>query len=119
MGYQTDFDGQLTLNKQLSLDDYQWLKNFNDERHEETKYPGLYCQWIPTEDGKHIEWDGNEKFYDYVEWMKWLIENFFTPKGYVLNGKIDWEGEEQGDVGKIIVKDNVVTTKNAKLVYET
>jgi hypothetical protein len=80
--------------------------------------PGLWCQWTPSEDGEAIVWDEGEKFYDYVEWLKYLIENFLSPWGYKLNGEVMWQGEEQGDVGKIVVKDNVVTTKSARLVWE-
>ncbi|CAM6003868.1 unnamed protein product [Sphagnum balticum] len=32
--------------------------------------PGLWCQWRPSDDGMHIQWDGGEKFYNYVEWIK-------------------------------------------------
>lgn len=118
MGYTTNFEGQFNFNKQLSLNDHQWLKNWNDERHEDLESElSYYCQWIPTEDGLALKWDENEKFYAYTEWLEYLIKEFFAPKGYVLNGTVTWEGEEQGDVGKIIVKDNVVEVKKAKLVY--
>lgn len=70
--------------------------------------PDLYCQWIPTEDRLHIEWDGGEKFYSYVEWLEFLIKNILAPKGYVLNGKVRWDGEGFGDVGVICVYDNEV-----------
>src|SRR3990167_457454 len=117
MGYTTNFEGQLDIDKKLSLDDYQWLTRWNDERHEEAEdFPSHYCQWIPTEDGLHLKWDGNEKFYNYVEWLKYLIKKFFEPKGYKLNGEIIWEGEEHDDTGKIIVADNVVSTKKGKIV---
>lgn len=118
MGYTTSFEGKLQLNKQLSLDDYQWLKNFAEERHEEPGYPGIWCQWAPSKDGWHIGWDGGEKFYDYVEWMEYLIKEFFFPKGYRLNGEIEWEGEEQGDVGKIMVVDNKVTVVEGRIAWE-
>lgn len=72
--------------------------------------PGLWCQWTPSENGKHIEWDGGEKFYDYVEWLNYIITHFLKPWGYVLNGRVTWQGEEHGDIGTIIVKDNVVNT---------
>ena len=80
--------------------------------------PGLWCQWVPTEDGNFIEWDGGEKFYDYVEWLEYLIKNFLAPKGYVLNGEVQWQGEDTGDVGRIVVTDNVVRTQRAKFVYD-
>lgn len=80
--------------------------------------PGLWCQWIPTEDGTAIVWDGGEKFYEYVEWLEYLINNFLAPWGYVLNGEVEWFGEDANDRGKIVVSNNVVKTKVAKIVYE-
>jgi hypothetical protein len=35
-----------------------------------------------------------------------LIEHFFKPSGYVLNGEISWGGDEPDDRGWIFVKDN-------------
>jgi len=71
--------------------------------------PGYYCQWIPTEDGSAIEWDGGEKFYDHIEWMGCLVEHFLNPWGYKVNGSAIWRGElGLTDTGKLIVKDNVV-----------
>jgi len=72
--------------------------------------PGLWCQWTPTEDGSAIEWDGGEKFYYYVEWLQYLIDNFLQPWGYTLNGKVKWKGEEKGDRGTITVTNNKVST---------
>jgi hypothetical protein len=80
--------------------------------------PGLWCQWRPSEDGKAIEWDGGEKFYHYIEWLKYMINHFFQPWGIKLNGEVTWEGENSSDMGKIIVKDNIVTVKQAKITYK-
>jgi len=79
--------------------------------------PGLWLQWKPTEDRLHIEWDGNEKFYEYVEWLTYIIQKILIPKGYVLNGEVTWEGEESGDLGKIIVKENMVEIEEGKVTY--
>ena len=70
--------------------------------------PGLWCQWVPTDDGKAIEWDGGEKFYSYVEWLEYIIEAFMVPWGYVLNGEVGWQGEEHDDCGVIYCEDNKV-----------
>jgi hypothetical protein len=70
--------------------------------------PGLWCQWTPNEAGTAIEWDGGEKFYEYVAWLEYLIEHFLKPWGYVLNGSVTWQGEESDDRGTIHVRDNVV-----------
>lgn len=97
--------------------------------------PGLWCKWEVSEDGSDIHWSGAEKFYDAAEWMQYLIDHFLKPGAeasqmtedpqfanftfdHVVNGEIDAEGEEQGDVWKLVVKDNVVSTKRARLVWE-
>jgi hypothetical protein len=56
----------------------------------------------------HIEWDTGEKFYSYIEWLEYIIYNFLAPKGYVLNGSVEWYGEDRADVGTIVVKSNIV-----------
>jgi hypothetical protein len=119
MGYTTKFIGRFIFNKQLSLNDYKELEEIasKDWRDDKTK-PGYHCQWTPSEDGMGLEWDQNEKFYDYIEWLQWLIDNFFFPKGYRLNGEVRWDGEEIGDIGKIIVRDNKVEVKEAKIVFD-
>lgn len=70
--------------------------------------PGLWCQWVPTEDGMGIEWDGGEKFYHYVDWIKYIISNFLQPKGYELNGEVYFQGEDSADFGIIRIENNVV-----------
>ena len=72
-----------------------------------TMQPGLWCQWIINDDGE-LEWDGGEKFYNYEEWLQYLIDNFFEPLGYTLNGDITWQGEDYNDFGTIHVKDNKI-----------
>lgn len=68
--------------------------------------PGLWCQWIITDDGKWIEWDGGEKFYESVEWMKYILTNFL--KDYDCNGEIKAQGEEFDDRWKLIVENSKV-----------
>jgi hypothetical protein len=80
--------------------------------------PGLWLKWEISDDGATLKWDGSEKFYYYVEWLQYLIDRFFTPWGYKLNGEITWEGEDSTDMGKIQVKDSKVTVKRAKIIYE-
>jgi hypothetical protein len=105
--------------------------NYNDPP---AGQPGLWCQWTPNQEnpdhhygshdydapeGTEIGWDGGEKFYYYVEWLKYIIEHFLKPWGYVLNGEVKWQGERRDDIGLIIVKDNVVTEKIGRVVYKT
>ena len=70
--------------------------------------PSLWCNWVPTEDGTGIQWNGSEKFYNYTEWLVYLINKILAPNGYILNGKVDYEGEERSDSGTIEIKDNHV-----------
>lgn len=73
--------------------------------------PGLWCQWIPTEGGQELIWDGGEKFYDYVEWLEYLIKSFFNPWKIKISGVVRWQGEEFSDRGKITVKNNEIFTE--------
>lgn len=70
--------------------------------------PSTYCQWVPTEDGTEIRWDEQEKFYEYVEWLEYLIKHFLHRWGYALNGSVSWQGEDEEDKGVIVVTDNEV-----------
>jgi len=41
--------------------------------------PRLYCQWVPCLDGCCLAFDGHEKFYAPVDWMRYLIQHFLKP----------------------------------------
>lgn len=69
--------------------------------------PGLWCQWV-INGNYYLEWDEGEKFYEYVEWLEYLIEHFFAPLGYILNGDVEFQGEDYDDFGTIHVDGNVV-----------
>lgn len=92
--------------------------NIIDSNRPPKTQPGLWLQWIPTKDGNYLEWDEVEKFYEYVAWLEYLIDKVIKPAGFVLNGEVTWQGEESDDMGKIIVKDNEVTTKEGKVYYK-
>jgi hypothetical protein len=82
--------------------------NVIDYNKEPITQPSLWCQWTPTQDGMGLEWDNGEKFYSYSEWLVYLIHKILAPNGYVLNGVVEYSGEEPGDVGEIVVVDNRV-----------
>lgn len=82
----------------------------------EAVHPGLWCQWIITDDDE-LEWDGGEKFYNYVEWLEYLIDNFFEPLGYELTGDIIFQGEDTDDCGVINVENNIVDVQYGMHVY--
>lgn len=80
--------------------------------------PSLWCGWTPTNDRMGIKWDEGEKFYEYIEWIKYIIDKILKPKGYKLTGDIVWVGEDRDDLGKIEIKNNKITVKVGKVVYE-
>lgn len=116
MGYTTEFRGDFQITPALSGDVIKELISFAATRHGGNiepfeGMPGLYCDWVPSEDGTKLCWNGSEKFYHYVEWLEWLIGNKFAPKSYKLNGSVKWRGEDFDDVGIITIKDNIVLSK--------
>lgn len=122
MGYDTDFEGRFSLDRPLTAEYKRALEDLYEDEHtpgEDGKPNGFqcyYCQWIANEDWMSIEWDGGEKFYCYVEWLEYLIDQCLKPWGYVLNGAVLWQGEggatwqgqEIPDRGTLYVRDNQV-----------
>lgn len=70
--------------------------------------PGLWCQWLVNNEGTAIAWDGGEKFYNYVQWIEYIIDRILAPRNYKLNGSVLWRGEDPGDKGVIDIVDNQV-----------
>lgn len=154
MGYTTDFKGQITIEPPLSQREIDYLTKFSETRRMKRKngpyfvggsgsygqgrdadilayndppegQPGLWCQWVPTEDGSALEWNGTEKFYAGAEWMRYLIDHFLKPGAvtgidfcddHVCNGVIEAQGEDPSDRWDLVVRDNKVTVRNYKMV---
>ena len=118
MGYTTDFDGQFEFNRQLTKKELQTMETLYDTRHEDgyREKPSIWLQWMVEEyqcisTGKkthYLIWDGNEKFYNYIEWLEYLIKYFFKPNNLSITGRVRWRGEEFDDMGTISVEDNEV-----------
>lgn len=91
--------------------------NIIDHNKPPRTQPGLWCQWELQDDNVTIRWDGNEKFYCYTEWIKYIIERVLKPRGYTLNGVVYWDGEDRTDFGKIEIIDNTVSVYNGVRQY--
>lgn len=104
----------------LSREDFGQTKTPDviDSNRPPRTQPGLWCHWIPTDDGLEIEWDGGEKFYEYTEWLVYLIDNVLAPHGYKLNGTVAWQGEDSSDLGAITIVNNKVKTHSGEVVYK-
>jgi hypothetical protein len=111
MGYTTEFEGEFEFSRELTEEEAAVLHAFSEERHGgNTKaypgFPGFWCNWTPTHDRRGLEWNGMEKFYDYVPWLNHLITKFFIPWDVQLSGQVRYRGENFADMGIIKVKDN-------------
>ena len=93
-------------------------RSVRDSNEPPTGQPGLWCQWEPNEDGTAIQHDEGEKFYNYVEWLRYLVEHFLAPWGYTLSGEVEWVGEDSSDRGKIVVVANESAVKVGRTVYD-
>lgn len=122
------FNGDLGEDGEYFVGDSDWaLDRFSrdvssdpsiiDYNEPPAKQPGLWCQWVVSLDGKYLEWDDNEKFYDYIEWLDYLITHFFTPNNIFMNGSVIWRGENFEDIGKITVEHNKITVTKGKLTF--
>ncbi len=72
--------------------------------------PSLWLQWIVNNEGTALEWDTGEKFYNYIEWLEYLIKKIFKPRGIIISGSVEYRGEDWNDHGTITIKDYIVTT---------
>ena len=87
MGYTTDFWGEVSIDPPLNAEEIEFLTKFSRTRRMDRKngayyvdgtgdfgqgqdtdivnynrppegQPGFWCQWVPSKDGRFIEWDG-------------------------------------------------------------
>lgn len=79
-----------------------------DDNRPPASQPGLWCQWAPDERGAFLSWDGAEKFYNYLEWLEYLIEHFLKPWGRSVSGDVRWQGDDDADIGTIKIRANVI-----------
>ena len=139
MGYTTDFEGHFEVTPPLEIKHADYLARFSGTRRMRTDgQPSLWCQWVPISDSfephrmmdgpdqeadapayyPYFGWDGGEKFYNYVEWLEYIVSRFLKPWGYALNGEVTWQGEERADIGKIVVENNQISTKAGRIEWE-
>lgn len=171
MGYSTDFEGAIEITPPLNPQEIEYLRRFADTRHMDrargpyfapgdfghgdesdvrgqnapdagSGQPSLWCNFVSTEDGTALVWNGNEKTYDAEAWIAYLIDTFLKPRAavqreltapqpgrfydpafahftfnHVLNGTLNAEGEGTEDLWRIVVTDNTVRRQNAEIVW--
>lgn len=122
MGYTTEFDGHFTLTPPPPAEVVLQLMDLagvcKQDELGDRSMPASYNQWELTRDRQHLQWDGGEKFYHYVEWLQWLMDHVLTPAGVTVSGTVDYSGEAVTDVGTLTIVDGVVV-KQTKAVSNT
>ena len=115
MGYTTEFEGKFSLSAPAPAEVVLAIRDLDGRKGKlppgTTPWPDGYCQWVLTADLTGIEWDGEEKFYDYVEWLQAIIDNVLKPAGVALTGTVKYQGESFDDAGTLSVVDGEVVTK--------
>jgi hypothetical protein len=116
MGYTTKFTGSFKFDKEPPVSVLKELAAIADdidtvEKQYPEPFPGNYCQWVVTKKLDGIEWDRNEKFYDYPEWLQWLINYVLRPAGIKLSGTVKFQGEESSDRGTLTVTEGQAVVK--------
>ena len=117
MGYTTEFKGSFRFNRTPPRKLEQFVHDLGKKPH--NRGPSIWCQWKLDRDWDTRDWtlcwDGNEKFYGYVEWLQLILDeiqeaNFRfddCPEGpTLLNGVVRWRGEDFDDIGYLEVSDN-------------
>ena len=98
------------LGMELGEECVNYVGQFNDGTtlsHDVAALPGRHCVWEISRRGATIssERGTNE---DYVAWLRYIIEHFLIPWGYVLNGECYWDGDQNDDKGEIEIENNVI-----------
>jgi hypothetical protein len=68
--------------------------------------------WKLSKGGAQLQWSGIEKFYGYIEWLRYFITRVFL-EGMVLNGEVSFAGEDEVDKGVIqLVNNRIYVTQS-------
>ncbi len=97
MGYNTYFEGQISIEPPLNEHEISFLNDYAKTRHTDTTAgalvvnhnakgstpqhdrPEIWLHWVPTDDGTALEWDEKEKTYGHDKWLVWLIKHLLGP----------------------------------------
>ena len=84
--------------------------------------PSLYCHWKPSPDRMGLEFDKCGKAENLLEWLKFLIQYFIKPNGYLISGEITIQYNVGISVhvnGKVTNKDwhsNTIVIKDNEII---
>jgi hypothetical protein len=156
MGYSTDFLGRIDIDPALNDEEQDYLRAFRLSRRYDRRdgpyavpgnpyleerekgdidaynrvapgQPELWCRWEVCWDGCCLAWDGREKFYQSVRWLRYLIDHFLRPEAQAarsglaqfeaftfdhrLDGLVIASRRDTRELSAICVQDNVVSER--------
>lgn len=123
MGYTTEFQGALLFDSEISVNALKKLKTYfgEDQRdHPEWELPKddwwNYIDLELTKEWDGIKWDGAEKSYDMVGQVNFLLREMKKEyPDFGFKGEMLAQGEEIGDVWKLVIEDGVAVKKDVML----
>lgn len=126
MGYNTDFSGELKFVKPLTAAELKHLEFIirEDARDHKDWDPGDVCYMSleVLKDASGLRWDGSEKTYEMVGAINLLTKLMRRINhNFELSGTMLAQGDEVGDVWRLVMKDGVayeepVLSKDHKIV---
>jgi hypothetical protein len=116
MGYLTDFSGEFEFDKKIDGQTCQLINDINDNGFlsKTDKPSGSYSLW--ETDGVSLYADSG-KAYDFDRWIELIVNKIVKPRGYILNGEVEWIGEDPDDRGKITINNNLIKYKLAQIKW--
>lgn len=119
MGFTTDFIGHVDIEPALNRSEIAYLMAFAQSRRFDRPggpydvpgnpraedpddvptdqynevapgQPGLWCSWVPCWEGCCLAFDGTEKFYQPVPWLRYLITHFLKPGALASRSDAPW-----------------------------
>jgi len=115
MGYNTDWNGYLETSRPFTESEINQWTEMAETRHDseyhygnsQREYPSIWCDFeISNQEGTGVfQWNGSEKTYEGLGWIKYFLNwTMKLDEPMVVKGRFDWEGEEEGDEGVVIVE---------------
>jgi uncharacterized protein DUF6205 len=126
MGYYTRVTGELRIEPPLAWGEFKDSPFLPGSPNDNTDYDVRLRtdeETVDTEDGQLIHkiasevlprWDDSFKAYNLVEHVQKLIDAF---PGHAFTGRFDCEGEESGDLWRVIVRDGRAEKVTPRIVW--
>lgn len=106
MGYYTRYDGEIKVSNSPSIADGNKISAL---------FKSLNTRWGDC--GITLHFQGNNKVHEWKEDLFRLID-FCESRNIKANGRIDFQGEEGGDIWAVKIEDNKLYRAETEVVYK-